>query len=203
MLTTLSHLNSCSPIHHQISVIFLHPNNTTITHSFPQPTITCHFLHYSPGACGTKAHAPWRQCKTHGQYFQITHTHSPCQQLSATSYTLSLEHMDWRHSSWIICYFLYSFPRAHGLKAQEFLEAVQVHGQYSQNNSRRWQITPIPHGTQVIWHKWLIGVTMLDTLFIENCQEHQEHQAEDSYLYIFLDIFIFYLNNKQKKKRVA
>ena len=35
----------------------------------------------------------------------------------------------------IICYFLHSSPRAHGLKAQEFLEAVQVHGQYSQNNS--------------------------------------------------------------------
>ena len=28
---------------------------------------------------------------------------------------------------------------------------------------------------------------------------YQEHQAQNSYLYIFLDIFIFYLNNKQKK----
>jgi hypothetical protein len=36
-----------------------------------------------------------------------------------------------------------------------------------------------------------------EQLFIESCQEHQ---AQDSYLYIFLDIFIFYLNNKQKKR---
>jgi len=32
---------------------------------------------------------------------------------------------------------------------------------------------------------------------------YQEHQAQNNYLYIFLDIFIFYLNNKQKKKMVA
>jgi hypothetical protein len=49
---------SCSPIHHQISLIFPHLNNTTITHSFPQSTITCYFIHSSPGACGIKAHAP-------------------------------------------------------------------------------------------------------------------------------------------------
>jgi hypothetical protein len=55
MPTTLSHLNSCSPIHHQISVIFLHPNNTTITHSFPS------------------------------------------QQSHAISYTIPLEHVEYRH----------------------------------------------------------------------------------------------------------
>jgi hypothetical protein len=32
--------------------------------------------------------------------------------------------------------FPHSTPGAHGIKAQEFLEAVQAHGQYSQNNSK-------------------------------------------------------------------
>ena len=31
--------------------------------------------------------------------------------------------------------FPHSTPGAHGTEAQEFLEAVQAHGQYSQNNS--------------------------------------------------------------------
>ena len=70
MPTLLSHSKSCSPIHHQISLLFPHPNNTTFTHSFSKPTITCRFIHSSPGACGIKAQAPWRQCKTHGQYSQ-------------------------------------------------------------------------------------------------------------------------------------
>ena len=167
MPTTLSHLNSCSPIHHQISVIFLHPNNTTITHSFPQPTITCHFLHYSPGACGTKAHAPWRQCKTHGQYSQITHTHSPCQQLSATSYTLSLEHMDSRHS----------------LPWRQY----KTHGQYSQNNS--FDDRSLPFHMEHKSHATDDSESHnAGQLFIGY---YQEHQAQNSYLYIFS--WYFYL----------
>jgi hypothetical protein len=49
--------NSCSSIQHQIILIFPHLNNTTITYSFPLPTITCYFLHSSPGAYGIKAPA--------------------------------------------------------------------------------------------------------------------------------------------------
>jgi hypothetical protein len=39
------------------------------------------------------------------------------------------------HMSTSICYFLYSFPRAHGTQAPTFLEIYKTHGQNSQNNS--------------------------------------------------------------------
>jgi hypothetical protein len=116
---------SCSPIHHQISLIFPHPNNTTITHSFPQSTITCYFLHSSPGACGIKAHAPWRQCKTHGQY-------SKNNSFDDRSLPFHMEH------------------KSHATDDSESHNAGQL----------------------------FIGY-------------YQEHQAQNSYFYIFLDIFSF------------
>jgi hypothetical protein len=53
------------------------------------------------------------------------------------------------HLSRIICYFLYSFPGAHGTQAQHPLETYKTHGQCSQNISINYRslsfTTPIPH----------------------------------------------------------
>src|ERR1700733_15327648 len=87
----------------------------------------------------------------------------------------------------IICYFLYSIPGAHGLKAQSSLETYKTHGQYSQNNSVDDRSLPfhMEHKSYVTNDSEGHNAA---PLFIENCQEHQ---AQDSYLYIFLDIFSF------------
>jgi len=124
--------NSCSPIHHQINLIFQHSHNITTPHSFPLPTI--------------------------------------------------------------ICYFLYSVPGAHGLKAQSSLETYKPHGQYSQNNSIDDRSSPfhMEHKSYVTDDSEGHNAA---SLFIENCQEHQ---AQDSYLYIFLDIFSFPLTTSDR-----
>jgi hypothetical protein len=87
----------------------------------------------------------------------------------------------------IICYFLYSVPGAHGLKAQSSLETYKTHGQYSQNNSVDDRSSPfhMEHKSYVTDDSESHNAA---PLFIENCQEHQ---VQDSYLYIFLDIFSF------------
>jgi len=87
----------------------------------------------------------------------------------------------------IICYFLYSIPGAHGLKAQSSLETYKTHGQYSQNNSVDDRSSPfhMEHKSYVTDDSESHNAA---PLFIENCQEHQ---VQDSYLYIFLDTFSF------------
>ena len=103
---------SCSPIHHQISLIFSHPNNTTSPHSFPLSTIICYFPYSFPEAHGIQAHHSLETYKTHGQYSQNNSiddrsysfhynnlTLIPlANKLSAISYTLPQEHMDYRHN---------------------------------------------------------------------------------------------------------
>jgi len=73
--------NSCSPIHHQINLIFQHSHNITTPHSFPLPTIICYFLYSVPGAHGLKAQSSLETYKPHGHILKITqlmtdHPHS-------------------------------------------------------------------------------------------------------------------------------
>ena len=92
----------------------------------------------------------------------------------------------------IICYFLYSVPGAHGLKAQTPLETNKPHGQYSQNNSFDDRAPPF-HMEHKSYGPDDSEGHNAEQLFI-GCQ--QEHQAQDSYFYLFFDIFPFPLDNK-------
>jgi hypothetical protein len=87
----------------------------------------------------------------------------------------------------IICYFLHSFPRAHGLRHSLPWRQYKTHGQYSQNNS--FDDRSLPFHMEHKSHATDDSESHnAGQLFIGY---YQEHQAQNSYFYIFLDIFSF------------